>query len=175
MGFFRTSRIGLVALALAGAGCLAAAPANAAIRIGTLDCNVSGGVGLLITSQRALACVFHPDRGRIEFYYGTVRRFGLDIGTTGPGKLGWVVFAASRPGPGALAGDYVGGTAAVSFGAGFGANALVGGFNNSFALQPLSLQTQSGINLAAGIGALTLEPGGRPVPPPRPHARRRGR
>jgi len=167
MRFFRTSRLGLAALGLAGAGLFAAFPADAATRVGALDCNVSGGVGFVITSQKALSCVFRSDRGRTEYYYGTVRRFGLDIGVTGPGKLGWLVFAETRPGPGALAGDYVGGTASVSVGAGVGANALVGGFNNSFTLQPLSLQAQSGVDIAAGIGELTLEPGGRPAPPPR--------
>ena len=167
MRFFRASRQGLAAFALAGAGLFAAPSADAATRVGALDCNVSGGVGFVITSQKALSCVFHSDRGRTEYYYGTVRRFGLDIGVTGPGKLSWLVFAATRPGPGALAGDYVGGTASVSLGVGVGANALVGGFNNSFALQPLSVQTQSGVDIAAGIGALTLEPGGRPARRPR--------
>jgi hypothetical protein len=169
MRFSRTLRGGVAALGLAAAGLLVPLSADAASRIGTLDCNVSGGVGFIITSQKALACVFHSSRGGTEYYYGTVRRFGLDIGVTGPGKLGWLVFAATRPGPGALAGDYVGGTASVSVGAGVGANALVGGFNNSFTLQPLSLQTQSGVNLAAGIGALTLEASPRPAPPPRHH------
>ena len=164
------SRLPLAALALVGANILGGLSANAATRVGTLDCNVSGGTGFVITSQRALSCVFRSNRGRREYYYGTVRRFGLDLGTTGPGKLGWLVFAATRPGPGALAGDYIGGTAAVSVGAGVGANALVGGFNRSFTLQPLSIETQSGINIAAGIGALTLEAGGQ-IAPPR-HARR---
>jgi hypothetical protein len=167
MRLFRTSRLGLAALALAGAGLFAAFPADAATRVGTLDCTVSGGVGFVITSQKALSCVFHSARGGTEYYYGTVRRFGLDVGVTGPGKLGWLVFAATRPGPGALTGDYVGGTASVSVGAGVGANALVGGFDNAFTLQPLSVETQSGVDLAAGIGALTLETGGRPAPPPR--------
>jgi hypothetical protein len=167
MRFSRTSRRSLAALGLAGACLMAAFPAAAASRVGALDCNVSGGVGFVITSQRALSCIFSSDKGGVEYYYGTVRRFGLDIGVTGPGKLSWLVFAATRPGPGALAGDYVGGTASVSLGAGVGANALIGGFNDSFALQPLSLETQTGVDIAAGIGALTLEPGGQVAPPRR--------
>ena len=83
---------------------LAAAPATAATRIGSLECNVSSGVGFIITSTRGLACVFRGN-GRRERYSGTVRRFGLDIGYTGPGRLAWAVFAPSRPGPGALQGD----------------------------------------------------------------------
>lgn len=167
MRFFETFRLGLIALGIATAGFMAALPAAAATRVGALDCNVSGGVGFVITSQKALSCVFNSDFGYTEFYYGTVRRFGLDIGVTGPGKLSWLVFAPSRPGPGALAGDYVGGTASVSFGPGVGANALVGGFDNSFALQPLSVQVQTGVDIAAGIGALTLEAAAPPPPPSR--------
>ena len=58
--------------------------------------------------------------------------------------------------PGMLAGTYVGATAEVSIAAGLGANVLVGGSNRSVALQPLSVQGQVGLNIAAGIGALEL-------------------
>ena len=37
-----------------------------------------------------------------------------------------------------------------------GANVLVGGSNHSVALQPLSVQGQVGLNIAAGVGALDL-------------------
>jgi hypothetical protein len=52
----------------------------------------------------------------------------------------------------------VGGTASVTVGVGIGANALIGGFNNSIALQPLSIEANRGLNVAAGIGAITLTP-----------------
>ena len=140
------------------------APAQSADKVGVLDCKVSGGFGLLITSEKGLGCTFRPENsGRPELYYGTTRKFGLDIGVTGPGQLVWLVFAATRPGPGALAGNYVGATGSVSIGAGVGANALVGGANNAFTLQPFSVLMQTGIDLAAGVGAMTLEP--TPVPP----------
>jgi hypothetical protein len=157
--FQRASLAAVAAATLA----LAAAPASAAVRVGSLECNVSAGVGMVITSSRGLACVFRPTRGAPEHYYGTIRRFGLDIGATGPGKLAWAVFAPSRPGPGALAGDYAGASGSVSVGIGLGANALVGGLNNSFALQPLSVEAQTGANIAAGVGALRLESAG-PAP-----------
>ena len=130
-------------------------PAFAQARIGVLECNVSRGVGLIITSERGLNCVFRG-AGRVERYVGTVRRFGLDVGVTGRGRLAWGVFAASRPGPGALEGGYAGGSAAASFGLGVGANALVGGLNNSFALQPLSVEAQTGFSLAAGVSSMEL-------------------
>ena len=44
----------------------------------------------------------------------------------------------------------------VSVGVGGGANVLVGGFNKTIALQPLSVQGQTGVNLAVGIAGLSL-------------------
>ncbi len=153
----------LAPLAIAGAAALApASSASAAARIGTLECSVGAGVGLVVTSSRALNCVFQS-RYRSEHYVGTIRRFGLDLGFTNQGHLGWAVFAATRPGPGALAGEYVGGSASATIGVGVGANALVGGFNRSFTFQPLSGEAQTGANIAAGVGALHLDW----APPPR--------
>ena len=61
-----------------------------------------------------------------------------------------------RSAPGTLAGNYVGGTASATVGVGVGANALVGGFNNSIALQPLSIEANRGLNVAAGVAEMTL-------------------
>jgi len=36
-------------------------------------------------------------------------------------------------------------------------NALIGGLNKSIALQPLSLEGNKGLNVAAGIGSITLK------------------
>lgn len=156
--------LSLAVLVAAAAPLLAPAFASAqdASRVGMLECNVSGGVGFVITSARALSCVF---RGRrvVEYYSGTVQRFGLDVGVTGPGKLAWAIFAPARGWrPGALAGEYVGASGEVTAGAGVGVNALVGGFRRSISLQPFSVQAQTGISLAAGVGALTLEPSAGP-------------
>ena len=76
------------------------------------------------------------------------------------GILAWDVFAPSEgPKRGALAGDYAGVDASATIGAGVGANALVGGSGRSFTLQPLSIQTQTGLALAAGVASMTLRPG----------------
>jgi hypothetical protein len=40
--------------------------------------------------------------------------------------------------------------------AGVGANALVGGNDRTVALQPISIQGQAGLNLAAGVAGLEL-------------------
>ena len=59
-------------------------------------------------------------------------------------------------GPGALAGEYAGAQASVALGVGGGANVLLGGFHKSIALQPVSVEGQNGLNVAAGIAAMSL-------------------
>ncbi len=147
----------LAALALAGA--LAAAPAQAQnVQAGTLVCDVSGGVGLIVTSQREIACTFTNSRGELEVYTGVIRRFGLDLGATAGAQMVWAVFAPSGPFVrGALAGNYSGASAEATAVVGLGANVLVGGSNRSFALQPLSVQGQAGLNLAVGVADLQLQ------------------
>lgn len=142
---------------------LASGSAKAA-EVGLLECDVAPGIGLIITSSRALSCLFTRVSGPPDYYVGTINNFGLSLGATGPGHLVWAVFAAS-PGvaPGALAGSYGGASANVSFGPGFGANALVGG-GGSFGLQPLSINAQVGVDVTAGITGLTLEPAPGPLP-----------
>ena len=148
--------VGAGALALGLAALPGVAEAGPA---GQLQCNVAGGVGFIITSSRALNCEFTPANGaRPQHYVGTIGRFGLDVGMQGPGKLSWgVVSAGGAVGPGALSGSYAGGTASATVGVGVGANALVGGNGGQLTLQPLSMETQSGLDLAAGVGTLTLE------------------
>ena len=136
------------------------AVAQQGVKIGALRCEVSGGLGLIITSSKDMNCLFTSASGQSEPYSGTIRKFGLDIGATDRGVLAWDVFAPSAgPESGALAGDYAGPTASATVGAGVGANALVGGSGRSFTLQPLSIQAQTGLTLAAGDAELTLRPG----------------
>lgn len=70
----------------------------------------------------------------------------------------WLVLAptADVHAPGTPAGAYVGTSAQGTAGVGVGANLLVGGSNKSFTLQPLSLQTRTGLNLAVGVSRLEL-------------------
>ncbi|MBZ6078142.1 DUF992 domain-containing protein [Microvirga puerhi] len=134
------------------------AQAQNRVRAGVLTCSVAGGIGLIVGSQKATACTFRPRRGAPEHYVGVIRRFGLDIGATQRGVITWAVFSAGRPVRGSLAGNYVGATAEATVGAGLGANVLVGGSNQSIALQPVSVSGQTGLNLALGVGELELRP-----------------
>jgi hypothetical protein len=128
-------------------------------RVGVLDCDVSGGIGLIVGSRKAMNCTFTPaNKGPREVYTGSIGRFGLDVGATAGGRMVWAVYAATAGGPAALAGTYAGASGEASIVAGLGANVLVGGSNRTVALQPLSVQGQAGLNLAVGVAALTLNP-----------------
>ena len=139
---------------------LAPATAQERVKVGQLRCEVSAGLGLIITSSKELECVFNSPRGWREHYYGKIQKFGLDIGATNRGVLVWDVFAPTDgPRRHALAGEYGGVGASATVGVGIGANALVGGSNRTFTLQPLSVQGQTGLALAGGVESLTLRPG----------------
>src|SRR5258706_6936351 len=78
-------------------------------RAGLLTCDVSGGIGLILGSQKQVSCVFSPDQPGFpqEAYVGAFTRFGLDIGITAAGVMVWGVFVDTNRGPGFLSGDYV--------------------------------------------------------------------
>jgi len=136
----------------------AAAQANRT-KVGTLTCDISGGIGLIITSKKDLTCMFTPSQpGPREVYVGSITKFGLDLGATAGGEMVWSVYAPTTRKLGALAGDYGGATAEATVGAGLGANVLVGGSDRTVALQPLSVQGQAGLNVAAGVAELRLRP-----------------
>ena len=126
------------------------------VQVGTLSCSVSAGIGLIIASQRNVNCNFKPDNGPPEAYTGTMTIFGVDVGFTTGSAIVWGVFASTSRFAGMLTGTYGGLTAQATAVAGVGANALIGGSNNSVSLQPLSVQGQMGLNAAGGIGALEL-------------------
>jgi hypothetical protein len=164
-------------LALAAMTALAApASAQSPARVGFLHCAVAPGAGMVVTSARALDCTFTPSApGPIERYVGTLSRYGLDLGVTGPGDIDWAVLAPTAiAGPGALSGGYGGVGAAATLGLGGGAALLTGGNAATTSLQPLSVHGQSGVNVAAGIEGIRLDyvaavPAGRYHGPRRAH------
>jgi hypothetical protein len=140
------------------------AAAQGRVQTGTLACDVSAGLGLIVGSQRQINCSYNPGIPGlpIEHYIGQITKVGIDVGVTSPGQLIWAVYApTSSRFTGALAGNYGGATAEASIGAGLGANVLIGGSDRTVALQPLSIQGQAGLNVAAGIAEIQL----RYVPP----------
>ena len=126
-------------------------------RIGTLTCDISAGIGMIVGSQRQVRCTFTPSQGRRERYLGTITRFGLDLGVTTGARMIWAAhMTGGRRPPGVLAGTYAGASGEATLIAGLGANVLVGGSNQSIALQPVSIQAQTGLNVAVGVAGLTL-------------------
>lgn len=133
------------------------AHAQGGVQIGTLTCNVSGGWGFVFGSSKAVRCTLSHPGGPPEHYAGSINKFGVDIGYTQGGVLVWGVFApTANLAPGALSGNYVGATGSATVGVGAGANVLVGGSNRTISLQPLSIEGNTGLNVAAGIGSITL-------------------
>lgn len=130
------------------------------VELGMLECTVAGGASFVIGSTKDVMCTYKPADSSLapENYHGSIDKIGLDIGVTGETRIAWLVLAPNRDlyAPGALEGNYVGASAEASLAVGAGANLLVGGSNKSFTLQPLSVQAQTGVNLAIGIAEFKL-------------------
>lgn len=150
--------LGFLAVAVTMLG-PAAMPVSAGttVKVGVLSCGIAPGIGYIVMSQKKLSCVYQPSRGgRVETYRGKITRIGLDIGMTQQSVVVWAVMAPAKPKRGALQGSYGGVSAEATAIVGFGANVLVGGFQKSITLQPISIQAQTGLDLAAGIAGLSL-------------------
>jgi hypothetical protein len=134
------------------------ASAQSGVTAGFLKCNVAGNLSFIFGSSRGISCIYDAGPGLpIDHYVGNINKYGVDIGYQTNGVMVWgVVAPGGYVGPGALAGQYGGVTAAVALGLGVGANVLVGGSQNNIALQPLSVEGMQGLNIAGGIGVLTL-------------------
>ena len=79
---------------------------------GTLNCDVSAGIGFVVGSQRQVNCLFTPSYpAPPEQYVGTITKVGLDVGFTGGGQLTWSVLQSTTRGRGVLAGSYAGASA----------------------------------------------------------------
>ena len=132
----------------------------ARVQVGVLECRGGASVGFIVGSVTHLGCVLRVEGVPEDRYIATIQKVGLDLGITQETALAWGVFApTAQLGPGDLSGNYAGAQGSASLGVGAGGNALVGGSNNSIALQPLSVQGQVGVGIAAGLESLELRPG----------------
>lgn len=156
----KSFRLMMMSAAVIGAVAFAgsAQAATHGVKVGELTCGVASGWGFVFGSSKDLHCVFRQSGKAPVHYSGSISKFGVDIGYTEGGVLIWgVVAPTSDVRPGALEGDYVGVSAGATAGVGVGANVLVGGFDKSFSLQPLSVSGNEGLNVAAGIGSISLK------------------
>jgi hypothetical protein len=152
----------LTGAAVVLAGMLSTAPAvlaaDAGVKVGILTCKVEPGWSYVVGSTRDLNCDYDPNTGGASRYIGKVTKVGVDLGYSEGATMVWAVIApTSDVGPDALEGDYGGASAGASVGIGAGANLLIGGFDKSITLQPLSVEGNTGINLAVGVTGLTLD------------------
>lgn len=137
---------------------LAAPQADAANAVvGTLTCHGKGSVGMILGSKETLSCTYKAAGGGVDRYQATITKIGLDIGVKGPSTLIWSVLGSSSAlDHEALVGTYSGVSAEAAVAIGAGAKALVGGSNQSVVLQPLSVEGQTGLNLAVGVTEMVL-------------------
>jgi hypothetical protein len=152
-----------IARTLGAAGVLALLVPTAALagdRVGTLQCKLMGnGLTVLIENQQ-VDCNYRDSKEGADpvHYTGVLTKVGPNITINGQGELGWGVVAetADPIGPGALAGEYTGGGVSGKIGVGGGGAMLVGGSNQTFSLQPFSIEAGSGLGWNAGVEKLTL-------------------
>jgi hypothetical protein len=148
------------ALAMLAASIAGASAQQGRVQVGVLECRGGSSIGFIVGSVTNLGCVLRVDGVPDDRYVATIRKVGLDLGITQESALAWGVFApVARLGPGDLSGNYAGAQGSATLGVGVGGNVLVGGSNNSIALQPLSVQGQVGVSVAAGLESLELRPG----------------
>jgi hypothetical protein len=130
------------------------------VQVGVLECRGGASIGFIVGSVTNLGCVLRVDGVPDDRYIATIRKVGVDLGITQESALAWGVYApVARLGIGDLSGTYAGAQGSASVGVGVGGNVLIGGSNNSIALQPLSVQGQVGLSVAAGLASLELRPG----------------
>ena len=145
---------------------LAAHPANTraqtpqAVQLGVLTCRGGADIGFIVGSVTHLRCALTAAGQPNQGYVATIQKIGLDIGITEETNLVWAVFAPVKfGGPADLTGHYAGAEGSASFVVGLGANVLVGGSQNAFALQPVSVNSSIGADISAGFESLDLQPG----------------
>jgi Protein of unknown function (DUF992) len=158
MGNFWKRVFALISVFLLLSGPFAGAASAQGVKTGLLTCRVASGFGWILGSTRTMECKYAPGSGHTEDYSGTISKVGIDLGYIGACEIVWAVVAPNtRPGPGALAGNYFGASAQAAAVVGGGLNVMLGGFRNSIALQPLMLMGNTGLYVGAGIASMSLE------------------
>lgn len=149
-------KLAIVFAALAALSIAVPASAQTKVKAGTLTCTGGAGVGLILGSKKSYECTYVSLSNRSEGYSASITKIGLDVGVTNESTMIWTVLAPSEVVKGGLRGNYVGATADAAIGVGGGAKVLLGGSDNTIALQPVSIQGQTGLNLAVGVAELSI-------------------
>ena len=73
---------------------------QSSLKVGTLTCDVSAGIGLLISQQQTMTCTFDPaSGGPPDLYTGRIDKFGLALGAVQQGTMVWGVSPLPRDSP----------------------------------------------------------------------------
>ncbi len=147
-----------------GASTFSAQAKNAAeqddgrLEVGYLNCSMVDGANFVVYSTQEFICSFeNPVSNEEELYAMEIRKFGVDLSVTDEETLRWAVVAPSTfEESGVLEGRYGGASADAAVGYSIGARALVGGGEDSIALQPVSVSTGEGLGAAIGVEQMTL-------------------
>jgi hypothetical protein len=140
------------------------AESEGGVEVGILTCKKIPGTHeyYVVHSTVGVDCLFSHPEGE-EHYSGRAGiGFGLDLNWKHTEDIAYSVIGGSadvRPSAHSLSGTYLGGQASATVGVGGGVAVLIGGGDQSFSLQPLALEVNSGLGAAAGVGYLSLEPG----------------
>ena len=153
----RRLTVSLAVAAVMAVTAISSASAQSRVKSGVLECRGGTSIGLVVGSSSMMTCIYRGEDRFEDRYVAIIRKIGLDLGITKDVSMTWGVFnPTGRIGPGDLVGNYSGVSGSASIGIGLGANALLGGSNNTVALQPLSVQGQTGLNVQAGLEGLEL-------------------
>lgn len=127
--------------------------------VGELECFVAEGTGYIVGSDKDISCtLLDPNGEELEHYIGELKKYGIDIGFTRESILRWSVYVPKEKPyqPGTLAGNYTGASASAALAVGLGTSVLIGGLSENYALQPIKVNQQEGINIALGITRMEL-------------------
>jgi hypothetical protein len=130
-----------------------------AVEIGVLKCKVKDVTNVIFYTKQVFACEFDPSGdGANEWYEGEITKVGIDLSIKEDFTIIWAVFAPDNNAyaPKALTSTYVGAAADIAVGVGGGAAVLVGGGDNSFSLQPVSVSGVEGVGASIGLESFEI-------------------
>ena len=128
------------------------------VEVGTLTCELAAVTNVLIYAKETFNCTFENGEGVTEAYEGKFSKIGANLQLKDSQTIKWLVVApATLEEPGLLEGTYVGASAEAAVGVGAGARVLVGGSEDQFALQPVSVSGETGIGASLTFDSLSLE------------------
>ena len=146
------------AASLAALAAVSAAAEDGRVETGMLSCFQASRDNNVLWSETTYDCVFKREGMPDERYVGELDAIGLDLMKQTDSELAWSVLAPTEmtANEGILEGDYGGLSVGVAAGAGVGARALVGGFQDSVALQPFSVEGDEGYGASLTIDGFKL-------------------